>query len=90
MHGVVTQGVTRRQADVLQFLVERDAAGVGSPTMREIATGIGHKSPAYAVVLIRALVERGFVHHVDRRARTIVLTDKTWALFRPQGLSHAA
>jgi len=63
-------GMTKRQADCLAFIQRERAAG-RHPSMNDIAKGLSLRSKAGVHRLVVALEERGLVHRLPNRARSI-------------------
>lgn len=63
--------LTKRQHDLLQFIAEHIRDHGYSPSYEEmmIAMDLGSKSGIHRMV--KALAERGFIHHLPDRARSI-------------------
>lgn len=60
---------------VLEFLVQFQAKHGYAPTLREIASATGHKSVSTIYVLIRSLVDKGYVQKVDGNSRVLKVLD---------------
>lgn len=71
MPGVLYQ----KEREVLKFLAQFQKQYGYSPTLGEIADATGHKSNATIHVLIRALVEKGYVQKIDGNARVLKIID---------------
>ena len=65
--------LTARQAEVLQFIAQN--AHVCSPTVREIAAGIGIKSPNGVVCHLKALERKGFLRRKPGKSRNIEIIE---------------
>ncbi len=72
MSGVLYQ----KERQVLEFLVQFQAKHGYAPTLREIASATGHKSVSTIYVLIRSLVDKGYVQKVDGNARVLKVKDE--------------
>src|ERR1700688_1375451 len=71
-------GITKRQAESVDFIREYAAANNGvPPSYDEIRTKMGTKSKSDVARLIDGLEERGRITRIPRRARTIRITDDT-------------
>ena len=70
------RGLTQRQRDVLHAIRDLRRRHRLSPTMREIATALGGRSPCTVQHHVDALVEKGFVTRKPGLARTLKLTGK--------------
>jgi len=68
--------LTKKQAEVLDFVKEFLSTHSYSPTFREIAEGLGLSSPATAFEHIQSLSAKGFLHTDDGEARSMELTPK--------------
>ncbi len=63
------QTLTKRQHELLTLLqADRDGS---MPSVRELATQLGARSPNSVVVLLRALEQKGFISRSPRQARGI-------------------
>ncbi|HUQ84949.1 MAG TPA: transcriptional repressor LexA [Candidatus Limnocylindrales bacterium] len=65
-----------KERTVLEFLVQFQAKHGYAPTLREIATATGHKSVSTIYVLIRSLVDKGYVQKVDGNSRVLKVMDE--------------
>ncbi len=65
-----------KERNVLEFLVQFQAKHGYAPTLREIATATGHKSVSTIYVLIRSLVDKGYVQKVDGNSRVLKVMDE--------------
>ncbi len=65
-----------KERNVLDFLVQFQAKHGYAPTLREIATATGHKSVSTIYVLIRSLVDKGYVQKVDGNSRVLKVMDE--------------
>jgi repressor LexA len=61
--------LTARQQEVLDFIVAN--MSLYSPTVRQIASAIGAKSPHAATVHLDALEKKGFIRRVKGKPRNI-------------------
>lgn len=77
--------VTRRQVQVLEFLRDFRARRGYSPTMREIASGLGLSSVATVAEHIGSLESRGLVTRQRDRARSALLTGRGKSLLAGRG-----
>lgn len=66
-------GLTRMEAVCLEFIQAHHAREGIMPSQREIAAGLGFKSGSRANSLIAALVERGRLRRLPKRARALAL-----------------
>jgi DNA-binding MarR family transcriptional regulator len=82
-------GLTRKQAIVLDFLAGELLAGRLSPTLREIGAAV-QTSPGRVCQLLADLDQRGYVARIPGHARSVTMTEKGWALYRPMEASDAA
>ena len=64
-----------KERTVLEFLVQFQAKHGYAPTLREIASATGHKSVSTIYVLIRRLVDKGYVQKVDGNSRVLKVMD---------------
>lgn len=65
-----------KERTVLEFLVQFQAKHGYAPTLREIAQATGHKSVSTIYVLIRSLVDKGYVQKVDGNSRVLKVMDE--------------
>jgi repressor LexA len=65
---------TKRQRQVLDFLVSREQAGNHAPTLREIAAHFGFKSSRAAADHLEALKRKGLVESEPGKARSLRAT----------------
>lgn len=73
-------GLTKRQAQCLQFLREEAEAGRPVPSYTDIAKRLGIKSRGNIARLMDALANRGVIRRHPRRARSVELLDPDDAL----------
>jgi repressor LexA len=66
-----------KERAVLEFLVQFQAKNGYAPTLREIAQATGHKSVSTIYVLIRSLVDKGYVQKVDGNSRVLKVKDES-------------
>ena len=66
-----TAGLTPRQRDVLAFIARYQAANRCSPTIEEIRCDLGVKNKSQAHKVVSQLRERGAIHVLRNRARSI-------------------
>jgi SOS-response transcriptional repressor LexA len=66
-------GLTIRQRDVLNFILAHNKEHGVAPSIREIARGVGIKSPGRISVILRILAERDYITRLPGRARSIVV-----------------
>lgn len=73
--------LTRQQAKLLIFLKNYQTEKGVSPSYDEMREGLGIKSKSGIHVLIRALIERGFLKKLDKKARALeILKDPSFPL----------
>jgi repressor LexA len=65
-----------KERSVLEYLVQFQAKNGYAPTLREIANATGHKSVSTIYVLIRSLVDKGYVQKVDGNSRVLKVKDE--------------
>ena len=66
-----------RDGEILRFIESyRDERGY-APSVRDICTALGFKSPATAAHYLRRMRERGLVEYEDRIPRTVRVTPWT-------------
>jgi len=68
--------LTRKQREILDFLLQNQASFVHPPSLQELCTALGLKSRGSLHLLMQGLVEAGLVEPFDRKHRGIRLTDK--------------
>jgi repressor LexA len=66
----------RKERQVLEFLVQFQSKHGYSPTLVEIAHATGHKSVSTIHVLVRNLVDKGYVQKVDGNTRVLKIKDQ--------------
>jgi repressor LexA len=66
----------RKERQVLEFLVQFQNKHSYAPTLREIADATGHKSVSTIHVILRNLVDKGYVQKVDGNARVLKVKDE--------------
>lgn len=64
-----------KERQVLEFLVQFQSKNGYSPTLVEIAKATGHKSVSTIYVIIRSLVDKGYVQKVDGNSRVLKVKD---------------
>lgn len=65
-----------KERQVLEFLVQFQSKHGYSPTLVEIAKATGHKSVSTIYVIIRSLVDKGYVQKVDGNSRVLKVKDE--------------
>ncbi len=65
----------RKERQVLEFLVQFQNKYGYSPTLREIAIATGHRSVSTIHVILRGLVDKGYVQKVDGNARVLKIKE---------------
>lgn len=66
----------KKERQVLEFLAQFQNKYGYSPTLVEIAKATGHKSVSTIHVIIRSLVDKGYVQKVDGNARVLKIKDE--------------
>jgi len=66
----------RKERQVLEFLVQFQNKNAYAPTLREIADATGHRSVSTIHVILRNLVDKGYVQKVDGNARVLKIKDE--------------
>lgn len=66
----------RKERQVLEFLAQFQSKHGFAPTLREIATATGHRSVSTIHVIIRNLIDKGYVQKVDGNARVLKIKDE--------------
>jgi repressor LexA len=67
-------GLTKRQRQILEFVLSAQRAGESAPTLREIAAHFGFKSTRAAADHLDALKRKGFVESDSGKARSLRVT----------------
>jgi repressor LexA len=67
----------KKERELLEFLVQFQKQFGYSPTLKEIAAGTGHSSVSTVHVIIRSLVDKGYIQKVDGNARVLKVLDET-------------
>lgn len=65
----------KKERQVLEFLAQFQSKHGYSPTLVEIAKATGHRSVSTIHVIIRSLVDKGYVQKVDGNARVLKIKD---------------
>lgn len=68
-------GISERQEEVLNFIVEYIKNNKFSPTIRNIQDGTGMKSVSQAHNIIEILKERGRITYLKGKSRSITVVD---------------
>lgn len=66
----------RKERQVLEFLVQFQSKHTYAPTLREIAVATGHKSVSTIHVIIRNLIDKGYVQKVEGNTRILKVKDE--------------
>jgi repressor LexA len=66
----------KKERQVLEFLVQFQNKHTYAPTLREIANATGHKSVSTIHVILRNLIDKGYVQKVDGNARVLKIKDE--------------
>src|SRR5437764_13914677 len=66
----------RKERQVLEFLVQFQSKHTFAPTLREIADATGHRSVSTIHVILRNLIDKGYVQKVDGNARVLKIKDE--------------
>jgi repressor LexA len=67
----------KKERQVLEFLAQFQNKHGYSPTLVEIAKATGHRSVSTIHVIIRSLVDKGYVQKVDGNARVLKIKDES-------------
>ncbi|MGA9779322.1 MAG: transcriptional repressor LexA [Limisphaerales bacterium] len=67
-------GLTKRQRQILEFVLSAQRAGDSAPTLREIAAHFGFKSSRAAADHLDALKRKGYLQSEPGKARTLRVT----------------
>lgn len=65
----------RKERQVLEYLVQFQSKHGFAPTLREIANATGHRAVSTIHVIIRNLIDKGYVQKVDGNARVLQVKD---------------
>lgn len=68
----------RKERQVLEYLAQFQNQFGYSPTLKEIAKATGHKSVSTVHVIIRSLVDKGYVTKDEGNARVLKITDENF------------
>src|SRR5579872_5499363 len=66
----------RKERQVLEFLVQFQSKHSFAPTLREIANATGHRSVSTIHVILRNLIDKGYVQKVDGNSRVLKVKDE--------------
>ena len=66
----------KKERQVLEYLVQFQNKNGFAPTLREIANATGHKAVSTIHVIIRNLIDKGYVQKVDGNARVLQVKDE--------------
>ena len=66
----------RKERQILEFLVQFQSKNGYAPTLREIADGTGHRAVSTIHVIIRNLVDKGYIQKVDGNSRVLKVKDE--------------
>src|SRR5258708_17404161 len=69
----------RKEREVLQYLVQFQSKHGYAPTLREIANATDHRSVSTVHVIIRGLVDKGYIQKVEGNMRVLKIKDETIA-----------
>ncbi len=67
----------RKERLILEYLAQFQSKYGYSPTLVEIAKATGHRSVSTVHVIIRSLVDKGYVQKVDGNSRVLKIMDQT-------------
>ena len=73
---MIVHGLTPRQRQALTFIAAHIAAHGSSPSLREITAGLGLASAGSVHRLVGALIARGHLVRLPRRARALSLAGR--------------
>ncbi len=66
----------KKEREVLEFLAQFQRQYGYSPTLAEIAKATGHRSNSTVHVLIKSLVEKGYIQKVEGNTRVLKIVDE--------------
>src|SRR5580693_7473201 len=67
----------RKERETLEFLVQFQNKHGYAPTLREIANATNHRSVSTIHVILRNLVDKGYIQKVDGNARVLKIKDES-------------
>jgi repressor LexA len=67
----------RKEREVLEFLIQFQNKYGYAPTLREIANATNHRSVSTIHVILRNLVDKGYLQKVDGNARVLRIKDQS-------------
>jgi repressor LexA len=67
----------KKERQILEFIVQFQNKHTYAPTLREIATGTGHRAVSTIHVILRNLVDKGYIQKVDGNTRVLRVLDQT-------------
>lgn len=72
-----TKGLTGRQRQILDYLITKAQEKGYAPSVREIASALGLRSPSTVHQHLTALEHKGHIHRNGERMRAVEIVDKT-------------
>ncbi|MEK7572226.1 MAG: transcriptional repressor LexA [Patescibacteria group bacterium] len=66
----------RKERQLLEFLVQFQSKHGYAPTLKEMAEGTGHKAVSTIHVIIRNLVDKGYIQKIDGNSRILKVKDE--------------
>ncbi|MDP3964672.1 MAG: winged helix-turn-helix transcriptional regulator, partial [bacterium] len=73
----MTEPLTKKQKEILDFIVEFMKVNEYAPSYREIGEHLGLSSPATVAEHVRSLEDKGYLKLQEGRARSLELTRST-------------
>src|SRR5579862_9237665 len=67
----------KKERETLEFLVQFQNKHGYAPTLREIANATNHRSVSTIHVILRNLVDKGYLQKVDGNARVLRIKDES-------------
>ena len=75
---IVVEQLYPKRLEILKFLAQRSGMAGRTPSIREVAEGVGLKSPQTVYHHLNRLEGSGYLERLDDRPRTPRLTEKGW------------
>lgn len=74
--------LTRKQREIIDFLIENDSAFAHPPTLQQLCDALGLKSRGSLHLTLQGLIESGLIEPFDRKHRGIRLTEQALMIAR--------
>jgi len=72
--------LTKKQANVLEFVIKQIESGYGTPTIREIGTKFSMKSTGSVRDITRALIKKGYMLLLEAKSRGRILNPEVFKI----------